>query len=387
MLSDTDEITRSTAQRWAIVDAWLHQQQPQISAASAASEAAQSYGAWAAAIASLERTDETLALLELLHDYQAHARANQELASQFNRHMAREYETQTACMTQALQATSMSLANVPPSLKDQLESLSSIAVLLDLKDVTLSSFQVALCTWCNRYWAQKRTLLELRSQQRRIQQRRQDAQRQLQKVKRVLSQATAARPMEEQKVREWRHNTQLLSQKTKEYATRVADLDNAVQAIDPVAKQIDYDSLKRSNGRIAELSELLDQHQAKVNSYMALPPDITLAKLKLDEANAHLVSSKQKRLNARKSKKDDPKPAADKAPNKQVNPDDLPLDKLALDNDLVVTGVLTSLETARDVKAESFSLSFHGRELISNTTLEINHGRRYGLLGANGSGK
>ncbi|KAJ1985208.1 ABC transporter ATP-binding protein arb1 [Dimargaris verticillata] len=98
-------------------------------------------------------------------------------------------------------------------------------------------------------------------------------------------------------------------------------------------------------------------------------------------------ASKQKRLNARKSKKDDPKTAEVKAPSKQTSPNDLPLDKLELNNDLVVTGVLTSLETARDVKAESFSLSFHGRELISNTTLEINHGRRYGLLGANGSGK
>jgi ATP-binding cassette subfamily F protein 2 len=51
------------------------------------------------------------------------------------------------------------------------------------------------------------------------------------------------------------------------------------------------------------------------------------------------------------------------------------------------TGVLTSQPLSRDIKIESFSLSFHGRELISNTDIDLNFGRRYGLIGANGSGK
>eukprot|EP00158_Paraphelidium_tribonemae_P003623 Partr_v1_DN26258_c0_g1_i1_m48195 putative ATP-binding cassette, sub-family F len=51
------------------------------------------------------------------------------------------------------------------------------------------------------------------------------------------------------------------------------------------------------------------------------------------------------------------------------------------------TGVLTSVPTARDVKIEQFSLQFHGHKLIENTTIELTVGRRYGLLGRNGSGK
>lgn len=50
-------------------------------------------------------------------------------------------------------------------------------------------------------------------------------------------------------------------------------------------------------------------------------------------------------------------------------------------------GVLTSLPSARDVKIEQFSLQFHGHKLIENTTIELTVGRRYGLLGRNGSGK
>ncbi|KAG0002844.1 ABC transporter ATP-binding protein arb1 [Entomortierella chlamydospora] len=56
-------------------------------------------------------------------------------------------------------------------------------------------------------------------------------------------------------------------------------------------------------------------------------------------------------------------------------------------NDRNSTGVLTSQPLSRDIKIESFSLSFHGRELISNTDIDFNFGRRYGLIGANGSGK
>jgi ATP-binding cassette subfamily F protein 2 len=56
-------------------------------------------------------------------------------------------------------------------------------------------------------------------------------------------------------------------------------------------------------------------------------------------------------------------------------------------SDRVTTGVLASLEASRDVKITSTSLVFHGRVLITDSTLEVNYGRRYGLLGENGCGK
>jgi len=51
------------------------------------------------------------------------------------------------------------------------------------------------------------------------------------------------------------------------------------------------------------------------------------------------------------------------------------------------TGVLSSKPQDRDVKITSFSLSFYGKVLIAETELELNYGRRYGLIGLNGSGK
>ncbi|KAF9312785.1 ABC transporter ATP-binding protein arb1 [Podila horticola] len=120
-----------------------------------------------------------------------------------------------------------------------------------------------------------------------------------------------------------------------------------------------------------------------------------------------LSASKQKRLAAKAAKKSSAasSPATTNGRNTPLPPnadaddnDDSVVDTLipglsAMDiakkkgGDRTCTGVLTSQVLSRDIKIESFSLSFHGRELISNTDIDLNFGRRYGLIGANGSGK
>ncbi|NP_001080067.1 ATP binding cassette subfamily F member 2 L homeolog isoform X1 [Xenopus laevis] len=52
-----------------------------------------------------------------------------------------------------------------------------------------------------------------------------------------------------------------------------------------------------------------------------------------------------------------------------------------------VTGVLASHPNSTDVHIINMSLTFHGQELLSDTTIELNSGRRYGLIGLNGTGK
>ncbi|CAN0825906.1 ABC transporter F family member 1 [Linum grandiflorum] len=51
------------------------------------------------------------------------------------------------------------------------------------------------------------------------------------------------------------------------------------------------------------------------------------------------------------------------------------------------TGVLCSHPLSRDIRIESLSVTFHGHDLIVDSLLELNYGRRYGLLGLNGCGK
>ncbi|KAH7122433.1 P-loop containing nucleoside triphosphate hydrolase protein [Dendryphion nanum] len=104
---------------------------------------------------------------------------------------------------------------------------------------------------------------------------------------------------------------------------------------------------------------------------------------------ASKVSSRAASKNASKASSvngDDDDDAQDLELNEEVQKLTLQQDKHGL-SDRVTTGVLSSLEASRDVKISSASLVFHGRVLLGDTTLEVNYGRRYGLLGENGCGK
>jgi len=60
--------------------------------------------------------------------------------------------------------------------------------------------------------------------------------------------------------------------------------------------------------------------------------------------------------------------------------------KIKLSN-LSVSGVLASHPESRDLHLSTISLRYHGAELLTDASCELNSGRRYGLLGPNGCGK
>ena len=110
--------------------------------------------------------------------------------------------------------------------------------------------------------------------------------------------------------------------------------------------------------------------------------------------------AKQKRAAAKKAAtKSGKKPAVNgttKAPETNGTDIDVEIDaaaavlqKIELENAQArsVAAVLASQPKSRDLKVEQLTITFHGREVVTDTTLEINQGRRYGLIGLNGSGK
>lgn len=74
------------------------------------------------------------------------------------------------------------------------------------------------------------------------------------------------------------------------------------------------------------------------------------------------------------------------AENKDVNKTANGVEELEL-GDRSCTGVLQSHPQSRDIQIDSVTLLFHGHELLTDTRLELNYGRRYGLIGPNGCGK
>ncbi|KAI8871555.1 P-loop containing nucleoside triphosphate hydrolase protein, partial [Ramicandelaber brevisporus] len=89
-----------------------------------------------------------------------------------------------------------------------------------------------------------------------------------------------------------------------------------------------------------------------------------------------------KKDNKKKSGKNTPA-SKETTPSSSV-PD---LSKLKINSDRTATGVRTSTDRSRDFSFEQFSLNLCGRNLIQNTTLELNYGNRYGLVSENGAGK
>ena len=92
--------------------------------------------------------------------------------------------------------------------------------------------------------------------------------------------------------------------------------------------------------------------------------------------------TKEERAAARAEKR---KGKSENSPASSV--ESLAISNLKLENNRSSTGVLTSQKDSRDVKIELYSLSFYSQVLINESTIELNFGRRYGLLGENGSGK
>ncbi|WCJ40980.1 ATP-binding cassette sub-family F member 2 [Euphorbia peplus] len=82
-----------------------------------------------------------------------------------------------------------------------------------------------------------------------------------------------------------------------------------------------------------------------------------------------------------------------KAASASSKPENGSVDKLSNEvdalqiSDRTCTGVLCSHPMSRDIRIESLSVTFHGHDLIVDSILELNYGRRYGLLGLNGCGK
>lgn len=91
--------------------------------------------------------------------------------------------------------------------------------------------------------------------------------------------------------------------------------------------------------------------------------------------------SKKKRAAAKKAKtpgasaKDASSPNENEAPTNGVHELSQQAEELDIANDRSCTSIITSHPQSRDIHLESFTLLFHGHELLVDTDLELNFGR------------
>lgn len=131
---------------------------------------------------------------------------------------------------------------------------------------------------------------------------------------------------------------------------------------------------------------LLEAVLTQPQSYNMPPVSTSKAKREAKKAEREAKRAAEGKPIRKSKKKDSPEEDAADAAAREIAQLKLQQDKDGL-SDRVVTGVLDSLETSRDIKMSSVSLLFHGKVLIQDSNLELNYGRHYGLLGENGCGK
>lgn len=97
--------------------------------------------------------------------------------------------------------------------------------------------------------------------------------------------------------------------------------------------------------------------------------------------------SKEKRLAKREGKGGTSGNNKNKTGSKDVSDLANGLSELQINSNRSAAGTLVSHIDSRDIKIELYSLSFYSNVLINESTVELNYGQRYGLIGENGCGK
>ncbi|RKP36772.1 hypothetical protein BJ085DRAFT_28016 [Dimargaris cristalligena] len=220
----------------------------------------------------VEKTPETLALLQYLRRQVEQRERTGPVVGRAQDRLRAEYQGTYELYSRTLQRLGVPWESLPDSLQLTLEALADIAGILQLRDCHASSYQGALFDLANQ---QRQTQLELNRierQQRRVTHHKRAARQQLSVIRSTIRDSSAVKPAEEQKMREWRHNAQLLAQKGEEYRDRADHLINQYNSLGVETKRLDYATLKTTDRHVDELSKSLAQKSSKLESYMALPP-------------------------------------------------------------------------------------------------------------------
>ncbi|KAJ1962724.1 hypothetical protein IWQ62_003438 [Dispira parvispora] len=270
-----DSNSASTKDLWDKVDEWLHQ----LTTHEQLKSECQGH---------IERTPETLRLLlALKRQHEAAVRARKHMQDT-DHQLQSQYEAETKAYTTILERLGIPMEGLTHGVLTKVQLFAELGQTLGVKDYEQSSYQTAITHLKDSLRTLQRDVLAAEQRRDDVRRRKHNCNQQLRKIKRMLQYAQSLKPSEEQKIQEWSHNTRILAQKTSEYSQREDTLSCDYAGLQAESRRIDYASLEVTNSHIQQLKEQLATQSDKLASYRALPPDITLAQLRLEEANRHL---------------------------------------------------------------------------------------------------
>ncbi|KAJ2660469.1 hypothetical protein IWW48_002933 [Coemansia sp. RSA 1200] len=232
-------------------------------------------------------------------------RESQSIVAQIQTESTLEYNALSARLYKILQPLRLVPADLSPAARDALAGLSQLACELGgVSDLRVESFERAVAARTIEQFENSLRVEKARDQTRVLRQKIHESQERQRRLRVLLDSRLAESVVEEQKTREWLRNSAIVAQKTNEYRARLdqimvneeqeeaggAGSGRRMPLRDNRGSSgvVEYAQIKELDTKVNELQSAVDERRTACAGYSALPPDIQLAYLKLEEARQTL---------------------------------------------------------------------------------------------------
>ncbi|KAJ1843584.1 hypothetical protein LPJ57_009704 [Coemansia sp. RSA 486] len=232
-----------------------------------------------------QRTAETQAQLSQLHHLEKCIRSARSIVQRIQSEATTEYQGLSDQIAAILNTANISSSALPKPTSQALSSLSKLASTLALPNMRPESFERAISRMTIDGFRRQTQVSDLRDKRNELLRKTEESRERQRKLVILLDGRKQDSVVEQQKAREWMRNAQVIAHKSEEYEQRLEELGRERRKRGELHE---YRELKNLDDRVNDLRKDVDDKQRALEGYSALPPDISLAYLKLEEAKQAL---------------------------------------------------------------------------------------------------
>ncbi|KAJ2235944.1 hypothetical protein H4R99_007853 [Coemansia sp. RSA 1722] len=232
-----------------------------------------------------QRTAETQAQLSQLHHLEKCIRSARNIVQRIQSEASTEYQGLSDQIAAILNTANISSSALPKPTSLALSSLSKLASTLALPNMRPESFERAISRMTIDGFRRQTQVSDLRDKRNELLKKTEESRERQRKLVILLDGRKQDSVVEQQKAREWMRNAQVIAHKSEEYEQRLEELGRERRKRGELHE---YQELKNLDDRVNNLRKDVDDKQRALEGYSALPPDISLAYLKLEEAKQAL---------------------------------------------------------------------------------------------------
>eukprot|EP00112_Aurelia_sp_Birch-Aquarium-sp1_P012644 Seg2660.1 transcript_id=Seg2660.1/GoldUCD/mRNA.D3Y31 product="HAUS augmin-like complex subunit 1" protein_id=Seg2660.1/GoldUCD/D3Y31 len=198
-----------------------------------------------------------------------------------------EYAAEASFLAETLEGIGISNQSLSQSGQRNLRTLSELALGLTLKDCNHSSYVLAMTDLTNQIEELSSEINVQGLKRRRLEGKIKgvaDEKKFVERSSEVLEQqALIEKPLQEKRIKE----VHFLKGKAKEYKAMIDNLESAINQTG-VSEDLYHESLKEMYELLNEVRGEINSLKSRLSSFHSLPPDMSLARVKIEEAKQEL---------------------------------------------------------------------------------------------------